>query len=95
MLGRLTVASKKLEHGSRMICAGFPSFFGLGLEDGPVETDIEALNQKLRILMFCVFCLAPTSAVGLTDPGASFLTLKPQGPRHSWQCGRQRVHVPQ
>ena len=33
-----TVDSKKLEHGWRMIHAGFPSFFGLGLEEGHVPT---------------------------------------------------------
>ena len=32
------VDSKKLEHGCRMIHAGFPSFCGLGLEDGHVPT---------------------------------------------------------
>ena len=30
----LTVDSKKLEHGCRLLYAGRPSFFGLGLEDG-------------------------------------------------------------
>ena len=30
------VGSKKLKHGCRMICAGCPSLFGLGLEDGHV-----------------------------------------------------------
>ena len=33
-----TVDSQKLEHGCRMIYAGVPSFFGLGLEDGHVPT---------------------------------------------------------
>ena len=32
------VDSKMLEHGCRVIYAGFPSFFGLGLEDGHVPT---------------------------------------------------------
>ena len=32
------VDSKKLEHGCRMIHAGFPSLFALGLEDGRVPT---------------------------------------------------------
>ena len=30
---RLAVDFKKLEHGWRMCCAGYPPFFGLGLED--------------------------------------------------------------
>ena len=34
----IRVYSQKLEHGCRMIHAGRPSFFGLGLEDGPVPT---------------------------------------------------------
>ena len=38
ILETATVDSKKFEHGCRMICAGFPSVFGLGLEDGPVPT---------------------------------------------------------
>ena len=33
-----TVDSKQLEHGCRMVYAGFPSFFGLGLEEGHVPT---------------------------------------------------------
>ena len=33
-----TVGSQKLEHGCRMIDAGFPSFFGLALDDGHVPT---------------------------------------------------------
>ena len=39
--------SKKLEHGCRMMYAGVPSFFGLGLEDGPVPT-FWPLLQKTR-----------------------------------------------
>ena len=31
-----TVDSTKLECGCRMVCAGVPSFFGFGLEDGHV-----------------------------------------------------------
>ena len=34
----LTANSKKWEHGCRVIYAGFPSFFGLGLLDGRVPT---------------------------------------------------------
>ena len=34
----LTVDSKKLEHGCRMIFAGLPPFCRLGLEDGHVPT---------------------------------------------------------
>ena len=33
-----TASSKKLEHGRRLIYAGVPSFFGLGLEDGHVPS---------------------------------------------------------
>ena len=33
-----TEDSKKLEHGCRVICAGVPSSFGLGLEDSHVPT---------------------------------------------------------
>ena len=33
-----TADSTQLEHGSRMIYAGLPSFFGLGLEDGLAPT---------------------------------------------------------
>ena len=33
-----TVDSKELEHGCRLIYAGIPSFFVLGLEDGHVPT---------------------------------------------------------
>ena len=36
--GRCTVDSKKLEHECRMIFAGCPSVFGLGLECAPVPT---------------------------------------------------------
>ena len=35
---RSRVDSKKLEHGCKMIYAGFASFFGLALEDGHVPT---------------------------------------------------------
>ena len=35
---RTTEGSNKLEHVCRMIYAGVPSFFGLGLEDNHVET---------------------------------------------------------
>ena len=34
----LAVGSKKLAHGCEMISVGFPSFFGVGLEDGHVAT---------------------------------------------------------
>ena len=37
-LKQFTVDSKYLEHGWRMINDGFPSFFGLGLEDGHIPT---------------------------------------------------------
>ena len=33
-----TVDSNKLEHACKVIYAGFPSFFGLGLEDGHLPT---------------------------------------------------------
>ena len=36
---------KKLEYGCRMICAGVPSFFGLGLEDGHVPTFWHAVGE--------------------------------------------------
>ena len=35
---KLTADSKQLEHGSRMIDFGLPSFFGLRLQDGHVPT---------------------------------------------------------
>ena len=38
-----TVDSKKLEHGCRMIYAGFPSSFGLGLEAVHVKTFLPVL----------------------------------------------------
>ena len=34
----VAVGSKKFEYGSGMIWAGFPSFFGLGLEDSHIPT---------------------------------------------------------
>ena len=34
----VTAQSQKLEHATRIIYAGIPSFFGLGLEDGHVPT---------------------------------------------------------
>ena len=34
--GKFTGDCEKLEHGCKMIFAGFPSFCGLGLEDGHV-----------------------------------------------------------
>ena len=36
--GMTTVDSNKLEHGCRLIYAGIPSLFGLGLQDGHVPT---------------------------------------------------------
>ena len=38
MLGPITADCKKLEHVSRMLYAGCPSFLGFGLEDGHVPT---------------------------------------------------------
>ena len=38
LLGTTVVDCNKLEHARRMIYAGLPSFFGLGLEDGHIST---------------------------------------------------------
>ena len=37
-IGSFRQTPKKLEHGCRMVCAAFPSFCGLGLEDHHVPT---------------------------------------------------------
>ena len=42
-----TVDSRKLEHGGGMICAGVPSFCGLGLKDGHVPP-----SARLLLFMF-------------------------------------------
>ena len=53
--GSSTVNSKQLEHGCRMISAGCPPFFGLGLEDGHAPT--------LRLLLYNMVC----SIYGIED----------------------------
>ena len=45
----LTVGSKKFEHECRMIYAGFPSFFGLALQEGHASV-FRLLLQVWRVV---------------------------------------------
>ena len=65
---RLTVDSKKLEHGCRMIHAGVPSFCGLRLEDDHVPTLWLLLQNKhtasLREVLVLVCSMRGCSKLG-------------------------------
>ena len=47
----ITVDSKKLEHGCRMIYSGFPSFSGLGLDDGHVYKVCRVSRSGIVMMM--------------------------------------------
>ena len=77
---RHTVDSKKLEHGCRMIHIGFPSFFGLGLEDAHVPivcsycrgSSVCSASRGAQSTI-CWSCYGATrSIVGLKGPSKYF-----------------------